>query len=181
VFQVTYKSLTNSIEIIIPNSTTIASGLGFYILTPNDLKTKLGGRFTESYNIQFPHDCNEVIGNYLGDNDFHSKTDIWKKGQVNLQPIRNIYMHSSALGNLSNIGPDGSQTVIKKIPVTTDFNNYIFDQTVLYNDYNSCSGQTMKKLDFQFKTSKGEVINLNGLNVSLLLFFKGAARCIILI
>ena len=75
-------------------------------------------------------------------------------------------MRLSALGNLSNVGPDGSQTVIKKIPVTADFNNYMFDQTVLYNDYNSCSGQTLKKLDFQFKTSKGEVINFGGLNVS---------------
>jgi hypothetical protein len=171
VFQVTYNTLTNDISIQINSSSTLSSTYGFYILTSNDLKTKLGGRFTLPYNTQFPHDCNEVIGNYLGDNDFHSTTDIWNKGQVNLQPIRNVYMHSSALGNLSNIGPDGSQTVIKKIPVTAEFNSYIFDQTVLYNDYNSCSGQTLKKLDFQFKTSKGEVIDLNGLNVSFSIVF----------
>ena len=160
-FQCTYKQLTNSFEITIPNSTTIAAGWGFYILTPGDLKTKLGGRFTLPYDTQYPHDCNEVIGNYLGDNDFHPKGTYWNKGQVNLQPIRNIYIHSSALGNLSNIGPDGSQTVIKKIPVTADFNSYIFDQTVMYNDYNSCSGQTLKKLDFQFKTSRGEIIDFH--------------------
>jgi hypothetical protein len=83
-------------------------------------------------------------------------------------------MHSSALGNLSNIGPDGSQTVIKKIPVTSSFNNYIFDQTVMFNDYNSCSGQTLKKLDFQFKTARGEIIPLSGLNVSFSIVFSRA-------
>jgi hypothetical protein len=174
VFQVTYNSLTNNIEITIPNSITIAAGLGFYILTPNDLKTKLGGRFTTSYDVSNPHDCNELIGNYLGDNDYHAKGEIWTKGQVNLQPIRNIYMHSSALGNLSNIGPDGSQTVIKKIPVSAEFNNFVFDQTVIANDYNSCSGQTLKKLDFQFKTSRGDVIPFNGLHVSFSLVFSRA-------
>ena len=92
--------------------------------------------------------CNELIG-YI-ENDFteYSKTKPFISQSINLQPIRNIYLHSSSLGNLSNIGPDGSQTVIKKIPVTADFNSYIFDQTVMYNDYNSCSGQTLKKLDF---------------------------------
>jgi hypothetical protein len=148
--------------------------LGFYILTPNDLKTKLGGRFTTSYDVSNPHDCNELIGNYLGDNDYHAKGIIWSKGQVNLQPIRNIYMHSSALGNLSNIGPDGSQTVIKKIPVSAEFNNFIFDQTVIANDYNSCSGQTLKKLDFQFKTSRGEIIPFHWVNVSFSLVFSRA-------
>ena len=173
-FSCTYKQSTNNLEIQITTSASGTTGWGLYILTPGDLKTKLGGKFALSYDTQFPHDCNEVIGNYTGHDDFHSKTDLWNKGQVNLQPIRNIYMHSSALGNLSNIGPDGSQTVIKKIPVTADFNNYIFDQTVLYNDYNSCSGQTLKKLDFQFKTAKGEVINFNGLNVSFSIVFSRA-------
>ena len=173
-FSCTYKSLTNLLEIKVETSSIGTNGWGFYILTPGDLKTKLGGKFTLSYDTQYPHDCNEVIGNYIGDNDFNSKNAVWKKGQVNLQPIRNIYIHSSALGNLSNIGPDGSQTVIKKIPVTADFNSYIFDQTVMYNDYNSCSGQTLKKLDFQFKTSRGEIIDFHGINVSFSLIFSRA-------
>jgi len=174
VFQVTYNSLTKHIEFTIPSSIQIAAGLGFYILTPNDLKTKLGGRFTTFYDVSNPHDCNELIGNYLGDNDYHGKGIKWKKGQVNLQPIRNIYMHSSALGNLSNIGPDGSQTVIMKIPVSAEFNNFVFDQTVIANDCNSCSGQTLKKLDFQFKTSRGQIIPFYVVNVSFSLVFSRA-------
>jgi hypothetical protein len=59
-----------------------------------------------------------------------------------MQPIRNLYLHSTTLGNLNSIGPDGCQTIIKKIPVTSDYNIMIFDQCVLYNDYNDCSHQT---------------------------------------
>ena len=106
--------------------------------------------------------------------NFTLNTDTYEAGQLNLQPIRNIYLHSSSLGNLTNIGPDGSQTVIKKIPVTADYNSFIFDETVLYNDYNSCSGQTLKKLDFQLKTAKSDIIPLHGVNISFALVFARA-------
>ena len=93
---------------------TIAPSFGFYILTPADLKTRLDGRYTLAYDIKRPCDCNEIIGNLEGSMQFTLNTNTFEAGQLNLQPIRNIYMHSSALGNLTNIGPDGSQTVIKK-------------------------------------------------------------------
>ena len=177
VFKCQYNSKTNLLSFNMNPATsggTIAPTVGFSILTPADLKTSFNGRFTKAYNINNPCDCNEVIGNVIGVNTMYTQYNKMEKGQVNLQPIRNIYMHSSALGNLSNIGPDGSQTVIKKIPVTADYNNYIYDQTVLYNDYNSCSGQTLKKLDFQFKTARGEIIPFNGLNVSFSIVFSRA-------
>ena len=152
----------------------IAPSLGFYILTPADLKTRLDGRYTLPYDIKRPCDCNEIIGNLEGSMQFTLNTNTFEAGQLNLQPIRNIYMRSSALGNLTNIGPDGSQTVIKKIQVTADYNSFIFDETVLYNDYNSCSGQTLKKLDFQLRTAKSAIIPLHGLNVSFAIVFSRA-------
>ncbi len=169
-----YDNKKNQLRFYLDPQFGIAPSIGFTILTPADLKTRFNGRFTLPYDINNPNDCNEAIGNIEGGNKLYMQYDKMEKGQVNLQPIRNIYMHSSALGNLSNIGPDGSQTVIKKIPVTAEFSNYIFDQTVLYNDYNSCSGQTLKKLDFQFKTAKGELIPLHGLNVSFSIVFSRA-------
>jgi hypothetical protein len=172
-FQCTRVAKTNRIDISINPVNTLSGSTGFYLLSAADLKTKLNGIFSLSYDVNNPNDCNDLIGNYIS-NDFILKTITWNKGVVNLQPIRNIYIHSSALGNLHNIGPDGSQTVIKKVPVTADYNNFIFDQTVLYNDYNSCSGQTLKKIDFQFKTSQGKVINFHGVNISLSIVFSRA-------
>ena len=147
----------------------------FDFLAPTDFKTQHNNTFTESYNVMNPGDCNELIGDMEGDTKLYSTgTAKFTSGALNLQPIRNVCMHSSALGNLSNIGPDGSQTVIKKIPTQAEYNNFIFDQTIMSNDYNSCSGQTLKKLDFQLKTSRGEIIPLRGVNVSFSLIFSRA-------
>jgi len=166
-FTVTYRIDTNTLEISIDPITSVI--YQFNILSPKDLKTKDLGVFTETYDVTNPRDCNELIGNLEKYNQLYSNGNSkFTSGALNLQPIRNVYIHSSALGNLSNIGPDGSQTVIKKVPVLAEFNNFVFDQTVIANDYNSCSGQTLKKLDFQFKTLRGEIIPCHGVNVSFL-------------
>jgi hypothetical protein len=163
-FTALYQQSTNTIKITMSPTTT---GLNrFNILSTKSIK--------DIYNTTNTQDCNELIGNNEIAYKLYSDGNDGFTGFVNLQPFRNLYMHSSALGNLSNIGPDGSQTVIKKIPVTSEFGNYIFDQTVMYNDYNSCSGQTLKKLDFQFKTSRGEVVPLHGLNVAFSIIFSRA-------
>jgi len=174
---VTYMPKTNQLSFVLnPAAFTggLPAGSGFNILTPADLKTRLGGTFLGLYDTKNPCDCNEIIGNLEGANIFHNHPNPMERGQVNLQPIRNIYMHSSSLGNLSNIGPDGSQTVIKKIPVAAPPGDYIFDQTVIANDYNSCSYQTIKKLDFQLKTSKSDIINLHGHDISFSIVFSKA-------
>ncbi len=70
-FLCTYTLKTNNIEIKMNPNATVPNGFGFYILTPGDLKTRLGGRFSLPYDVNKPNDCNEVIGNYFVDNDFH--------------------------------------------------------------------------------------------------------------
>jgi hypothetical protein len=73
---------------------------------------------------------------YICEHGFHSKGTFWNKGQVNIfiyiyiQPMKNIYMHSSVLyiythsKKLNNIGTDGSQPVVTNI--------YIYKQTYIY-------------------------------------------------
>ena len=51
----------------------------------------------------------------------------------------------------------------------------IFDQTVLYNDYNDCSQQTLKTIDFQLKTSRGDIVPLHGVDISLSVVFSRAS------
>jgi hypothetical protein len=166
-FTVSYTSKTNSITIAMLPGTLV-----FRIITPAELKTKLNGVFTASYDVNKPNDCNEILSN-LQDTSFeYDSNATYTSGYLNMQPIRNIYLHSPSLGNFSNIGPLGEQTVIKKIPVTSDYNQMIFDQVVLYNDYNDCSGQTLKTLEFQLRTSRGDVINLHGCNVSFSIIFS---------
>ena len=41
----------------------------------------------------------------------------------------------------------------------------IHDQRVLFHDYNACSHQSLKMLEFQLKTATGHIIPLHGVNV----------------
>jgi len=50
----------------------------------------------------------------------------------------------------------------------------IFDQCVLINDYNDCGGNTIKTLYFQLKSSRGDIIPLNGCNWSFSIVFSRA-------
>ena len=92
-----------------------------------------------------------------------------------MQPINNIYMHSGSIGNYNSLlVGNGSNTVIKKIPVTVDYGLVIHDQCVLFNDFNDCSHQSLKTLEFQLKTATGRIIPLHGVNVNFSIIFTRA-------
>ena len=109
-FTVSYDIRRNTIKIQINNG-----DISFYILTPADLKDRLGGLFTNNYDITNPLDCNEILSNLDGHSPEYSTLLPCESGYLNMQPIRNLYLHSTTLGNLNNIGPDGCQTILKKI------------------------------------------------------------------
>ena len=50
----------------------------------------------------------------------------------------------------------------------------IHDQRVLFNDYNDCSHQSLKMLEFQLKTGTGRIIPLHGINVNVSIIFTRA-------
>ena len=50
----------------------------------------------------------------------------------------------------------------------------IHDQCVLFNDYNDCSHQSLRTLEFQFKNSRGKIIPLHGCNVNFSIIFTRA-------
>ena len=47
-----------------------------------------------------------------------------------------------------------------------------FDAVMVSNDYLDCSKQTWRRLEFQFKNAKGELINLHGNHVSFSIIFS---------
>ena len=165
-FDVSYNTKNNHLTIAI----TFA-GYTFNVLTPNDLKSRLNGNFYEAYDTQKPNDINEVLSNLEGTSLTYDYTKPYLSGFLNFQPINNIYLHSSSLGNYNSLSCDGSQTVIKKIPVVSDYGLMIHDQTVIFNAYNDCSYQSLKMLDFQLKDSKSNIIPLHGINLNFSIVF----------
>lgn len=170
-FNVYYNAKNNNLTISIT-----FSGYKFQVLTPNDLKTALNGNFYATYNKSKPNDINEVLSNLEGSSLQYDYNNPFVSGFLNFQPINNIYLHSNSLGNFNSISCDGSQTVIKKIPVNADYGIMIHDQCVLFNDYNDCSHQSIKMLEFQLKTSQGDLIPLHGVNVNFSIVFTRALQ-----
>jgi hypothetical protein len=171
-FSCAYNAKTNTIQIAIVNP-----DISFYILTPKDLQDKLGGKFTLSYDVNKPMDCNEILSNLEGYSKEYSENLPFISNYINMQPIRNIYMSSSTLGNFQTVAlrPQGyDNTIIKHIPVNSNFNEMIYCDTVVVNDWLDCSGLTLKKLDFKLMNSRSDVIPLHGVNMSFSLVFAKA-------
>ena len=167
-FTCAFQAKTNKIRIsIIADPTRTFS---FRILTQPELKT-IDWNGT-AFDRNKPNDINEIISNL---DNFSVRSFIlnpYMTGSIYLQPFNNIYIHSTNLGNYNTIGCQNERTIAKKVPVTADFGKHIYDQCVLMNDYNDCSGQTVKTLFFQLKSSKGDVIPLNGCNWSFSIVFS---------
>ena len=87
-------------------------------------------------------------------------------------PRRNLYLCCSGLGNFNTVTLNGNRNVVKKIPVTANPGDMIFDQTVTGMDYLDCSGQTLSRISFQLTDAYGNVINLHQNHFSFSLVFS---------
>ena len=115
----------------------------------------------------------QSINNYLNNNvmKVNTKASPYDSGYVNLNPVRNIYMTSGNLGSYNTMSVSGERSIVKKIPVTSNYNQMIYDDAVLGIDYLSCSKQSLSRLEFQLKDVFGNLINLHGNHWSFSLIF----------
>jgi len=164
----TYSAATQTISIA-----TSFTDMTFKILTADDIKTKLGGTWVgDAYNENDPCDINsEMLKLTSGNASYNTHTNPFVSGYINLQPIRNLYLHSSNIGSYNTIGLYGCRTIIKKIPITVDFNYMIVDSQLSGNDFMDCSRVTMKQLEFRLTNEDGKIVPLHGANVSFSLVF----------
>ena len=157
------------------NNITISTGFAgwrFKIMTPADISSKLNGTwFGNGYDINKPNDINEVLGNLEGKSIYYKILTPYNSNFLNLQPIRNIYIHSS-LGNYNTFGARGETSIIKKIPVTANINEVIFDQVLVSNDFGDCSKQTVRSISFELKDVRGNYINFRVASLSFSIIFS---------
>jgi hypothetical protein len=168
VFTCAYIPKTNTISIAVQDIDPHV--FAFRILTQPELKTVdwNGPPFDRNK----PNDINEIISNLDNFSVRNFSITPFMSGALYLQPFNNIYIHATNLGNYNSIGCQNERTIVKKVPVSADRGMQIFDQCVLMNDYNDCSGQTVKTLFFQLKSSRGDIIPLNGCNWSFSIVFS---------
>ena len=162
-FSVTYNAFKQSISI----STSI-SNMTFKIMTENDIGLSIQPAY---YNSSNPNDINtDMLKLNRGNAPLNSNLNPFVSQVINLQPVRNIYLQSSNLGNHNTVDLIGRRDILKKIPVTAPWNSMIFDN-VAYDDYLDCSRQTLQTLEFRLTDTHNNEIELNGGYVSFSIIF----------
>ena len=83
-----------------------------------------------------------------------------------------LYLHSDALAGMRTIGPNGSRSVISRVPVTTTFGEMLFKEHGHHLDYVPVGGRTLTAIDVSVRDSFGEIVPLHGGRVSFELLFS---------
>ena len=124
-----------------------------------------------SFDANSLRSVNEVLGNYQV--AVYQYNNPYVSEFINLQPLRNIHIHSSQLSNYNQVNcSTGDTTVVKKIPVTAPRAALIFDSELNPLGYLDVSNRSFKQLDFWFSNSLGNEINLNGVKLFIFIVFR---------
>ena len=156
-FNVIFDNLTQSLSITINELQE-----SFKLLTDADLK-QMG--------INDLKTCNELLKNY-GKSPTYDMVISYKSGFLNLVPITTAFITSPNLGNFSTADLMGRRTIIKKVPIASDYGFSTIDRVVSAHDYLDCSRQTLSIIEFRITDYLGRDIPLHGSHVSFSLIFS---------
>jgi len=174
-FVVGFDSTTFSLSISVASGDTWTK---FWIMSDIEISNRLRGAWDASTtgfggNIDTanPASMNDILRNYDIMTTRYEQNIPFRSGFLNFQGISNIYMSSPNLGTFTTIGTRGEATIIKKIPVSSDFGYMIIDRSVSVHDYLECGKCTLKTIEFELKDSKGRYVPMHGSNISFSIVF----------
>ena len=156
---------------------TLVNNQTFKVLTESDIATKMDTLWlpmtgADDYTANDPQDINtDMLKLNSGLSSYNTFTNPFVTIYINLQPIRNMYLSSPNLCNYKILDLRGRRDIIKKIPVTANFNEMIIDNVSLEDDYLDCSKQTLTTLEFRLSDDNGHTVELNGTYVSFSIIF----------
>lgn len=154
-----YDPDKNTIAISITNANTT-------LLIPSDAE------LINTYGYSMPlNSINPVLRNYVSGVSY-TKDNPYICDYIDLFPIRNLYLHSSNLGNHNTVSVSGESNIIKQITVNASYNQLLVDNQVLGSDYLDCGGQNLNLLNFRLCDAFGRTIDLNGNHWSFNIIFS---------
>jgi hypothetical protein len=192
-----YEPSTNTILISLAYTNTDhpnhANFHGFTILSKkmlaNSALQSIINGLQPSFNFNTIHDASGLLGVDAASSDAFSTisalvtaynnpaiTGTFPKtlrtGHVDVRSRHVLYLHSDSLAGMKTIGPNGSRSVIARIPVSTTFGGMLFREHSSHQmDYIPVGGRTMTTIDVTVRDSFGEIVPLHGGHVSLELLF----------
>ena len=117
------------------------TGKSVKLFTDQELKSANAGGWTGvGFNASNLQSINELVGNYTAKQHATS----FETGIVDLRRYHNIYISSPNLSSFSTLGPRGEGSIIKKIPVTTEYGFTIIDNVVAPHDWVDVSKLLLK-------------------------------------
>ena len=122
---------------------------------------------------------NELLRNYgdaIGATPQYDSSFPYKSGFLNFQGINHMYLSSPNLGCFTTLGPRGEQTIVKKIPVSSEFGFMIIDRSTSQHDYLECGKTTLRTLEFNLKDGKGRCVPLQCQHFVLFSFLNKIGR-----
>ena len=70
------------------------------------------------------------------------------------------------------MGPQGENSIIKKVLTSSDYGYIIIDQVVSDHDYLACGKMSLNTIDFQIRDAKGNFIPFHDSPVSFTVVFS---------
>ncbi len=121
--------------------------------------------------IQTPTTCNELLSNYGRSPTYHMSSN-YRSGFLNLVPITTAFITGPNLGNFSTADLMRRRTIIKKVPIASDYGFSAIDRVASAHDYLDCSRQTLSMIEFSLTDFLRRDIPPHGSHVSLSLVFS---------
>lgn len=159
----------NLIRIFLP----AGNNQSFMIFSNQDLRSRCNNTWQgEYYSAMNPQSINDMIGNSEHNMKIYTAISLFEGGQFNIMPHNTLYITCPQLGNFRSLGPQGERDIIKKVIVTGNQDEVMFDNYLFAEDFVDVSRQTLRSLNFKLVDVYGNVINLHGQNFSFSLVFK---------
>ena len=114
---------------------------------------------------------NDMLKNFTSNMNY-AKSQPFISGPVDMNPVRNAYLTCTGLGNFNTMSLTGDRNIIKKISITGQPGDIIFDSSQTRVDYLGCSRQTLSRISFQLRDNFGRILDARGIHWSFPLVFS---------
>ena len=165
-FAVTFSKPTNSLVIQWNPNYVATSGSGYtankLFFLPTDHELSLKPAITAAVR---KISINTLLKNFTNFQAY-SVTNTFLSGNIDMNPLRNVHLSCTGLGNFSTTSLTGDRNIMKKIPINGQPGAIIYDSTQTGVDHLDCSRQTLSRISFQLKDNFGQLINLHGIHLS---------------
>ena len=96
---------------------------------------------------------------------------------IDLRSKHSLLVHSPSFGNYTSIGPNGTRTILLKVPVDSAYGSVIHFQHAGHPaDFVEVSTRGLKNLTFELRDAHGNLVDLKGGHWSMTIVFAERPR-----